>query len=129
MTDTFRVQLPAAARRPFLRISGLSRYAVLVFDAAAPPALAKPPRKAEHIPDEIVRQFLSAGPTAKLWLRRHRPDGTGVPASVYPDMLAECERLRPSTEKTLDLDPREVADLRALGLDVSPVQPKKKGSS
>ena len=128
MTDTFRVQLPATARRPFLRISGLSRYAVLVFDAAAPPALAKLPRKAEQIPDEIVRHFLDSGPSARSWLRRYQMDGSKVPASLYPDMVAECERLRPSAEKTLDLDPREVADLRALGLDVSLVQPKKEGS-
>ena len=128
MTATYRVQIPATARRPFLRVSGLSRYAGLVFDATAPLVLAKPPRKAEHIPDEIVRQFLSSGPSARLWLRRHSSDGTKVPSSLYPDMLAECERLRPSVEKTLDLDPREVADLRALGLDVSPVEPKKKGN-
>ena len=128
MTDTFRVQLPTTARRPFLRISGLSRYAVLVFDVSAPPALAKLPRKAEHVPEETVRHFLDSGPSARSWLRRHQTDASKVPASLYPDMLAECERLRPSAEKTLDLDPREVADLRALGLDVSPVEPKKKGS-
>ena len=128
MTETYRVQLPATARRPFLRVSGLSRYAFLIFDVSAPPALAKPPRKAEHIPGETVRQFLSSGAMAKVWLRRHQTDGSGVATSLYPDMVAECERLRPSPEKTLDLDPREVADLRALGLDVSPVEPKKKGN-
>ena len=129
MTDTYRVQIPATARRPFLRVSGLSRYAVLVFDVSAPPALAKPPRKAEQIPEETVRHFLDSGPSARSWLRRHQTDGSGVRTSLYPDMLAECERLRPSAEKTLDLDPREVADLRALGLDVSPAKPKKKGNS
>lgn len=132
MSERFRVQIPTRPRRPFLRVAGLARYGELVFDAAAPAALAPPPKKtSEHLPPELVQSFLATGPSARVWLRGRSLDPSAVPKVLYSEMLTLCQVLRPSTEKTLELDLREAADLQALGLTVSRLKkkPEKKGDA
>ena len=128
-TERVRVTLPSSARRPHQRVTGCLGYPQLVFNAHAALDLPASTRK-RKLPRTVVDQLLElGGQGASVYLRQalRRDDVTvedgqdvldHVPGSLYGELLEHVELASDAPSKWLQLSPREMRDLTALGFEI-----------
>ncbi len=130
----YRIRLPADARRPHQVLTDLAAAPHLTFSAAF--SLGVPATtRSETVPRRSVDALLQAGGGAlrtvvhQLLRREEVVVQSGqdpldfLPGSVYPELLEHAERLTAAPAKWLELSPRDVVDLKALGFQIEPEAP------